>query len=362
MELQKNDITLLRIQNSGLITPFDNIESCIRNLVGIQSQAQQFGEISILNRVENLKQEDLRQLYDSYDIIKIWGQRMTVHMYSKKDWKVIHQVYAHRNSFIKRGWQENKATLEKLLLEIAQLKTKQKIDKLEIAELIQNIAPHITNEYRDYSIIIQSTLDAILFGIPQMPQTKHFAHRSVCIDEDDFKAWGSNKEQSLHHLLSTYFRFYGPATISDFRHWSGLTQREIQDCFSNLKNELISVSVSGKNYYGYSENLQLSGWENESIKLLGKFDPLFVSFSDKSWIATPEQQKAIWRPAGHVEAVVLINGKLAGTWRYSIKGKKINFSIHPFLRITSSQKKKIAVEAKKIAQFLEKQLDKIEYE
>lgn len=102
MTISKQQIAHLRMYKSGIITPFNNIEECASNLFGIQSQVQQFGEISLLNRLKELNRNQLNVLYQTHKIIKIWGQRMTVHMFSYKDWKVVHQVYANRSNFVKK--------------------------------------------------------------------------------------------------------------------------------------------------------------------------------------------------------------------------------------------------------------------
>jgi len=365
MELQKQDIIRLRLYKSGIIEPFKNIEQCLTYLFGIQSQAQQFGEISIFNRVGKLKLKDLKNAYNRHDIIKIWGQRMTVHMYWKDDWKTIHQVYAHRDNFVKRGWADNQDVFEKILAELETSILEKKVSKNEIVTLIEQAASHITNTYRDYSILLQATLDGILFGIPEMPQTKYFAHRSVCIDDDDYILWGSDKEKALEYLLMVYFSNYGPATIADFCHWSGLTKREIQDPFNKIKNRLDLFSHKRKIYYLPQNDIHLKELDKEKntkfVKLLGKFDPLFVSFSDKSWIVDAEQQKAIWRSAGHVEAILLIGNDVAGTWRYRMNGKNMDFTIFSFRRILKNEQKLIEREASKIAKFLSRTINKIDY-
>lgn len=361
MKLDKKAIAKLRILKSGLIIPFENPEECAENLFGIQAQVQQFGEISILNRVKELKAEALTQLYEEHRLIKIWGQRMTVHMYSANDWKTVHQVYSNRNNFVKKGWEANRSVFDTLISRIENMTRNRIVDKKEITDLIESTAPHITDQYRDYSVLLQATLDGILFGIPLNPQTKHFAHRNMCIKDEEFMSWSENKESAFEHILKNYFRFYGPATLSDFCHWSGLAQKEITTALKNIEKELNVFTSEEKKYYSIGNDDELLNTKITKVMLLGKFDPLFVAYSDKTWIADPIRQKAIWRPAGHVEAVLLVNGELTGTWRYITKGNKMNFDFQLFRSVTFAKKRQTEREAEKIAGFLGKKIHEIRY-
>lgn len=64
---------------------------------------------------------------------------------------------------------------------------------------------------------------------------------------------------------------------------------------------------------------------------LGKFDPLLLAYDDKSWIVDKEKKSYIWRKAGHVSAVVLLDGKAHATWNYKIEKKRLIISICKFI-------------------------------
>lgn len=364
MKIKKQDIRKIRLYKSGLVKPFADIKECAGNLFGIQAQAQQFGEISIFNRVCGVTQEKLQNLYKKHELIKIWGQRMTVHMYNAADWKTVHQVYGSRSNFVIKGWEDKDGWLEKLINKIDKLTAKKPALKKDIASLIEKNVPHIKNEFRDYSVILQATLEGVIFGIPDMPQTKYFAHRNKCIKDKDFSLWKKDIEKSTQKLILNYFKNYGPATLNDFCHWSGLNKSEAKAAFEKIEDKLFCDRIDGGAYYIMKGDKDIESFKDlktAEVKLLGKFDPLFVAYCDKSWIADAKQQKAIWRPAGHVEAVVIINGDLAGTWRYEMKGSKLNFNAGLFSSVSKEDKKKISLEAEKLSGFLSKKLGKVTF-
>ena len=70
------------------------------------------------------------------------------------------------------------------------------------------------------------------------------------------------------------------------------------------------------------------------MRLLYRFDPLLLATRDKSWLIDAEHYKKVWRPSAHVAAVLLVGGRIAGTWRYDRKAKGLDIAITPFSRLT----------------------------
>ena len=93
-EINEREIICQRLARNGLSEPFSEPLDCVRSLAGIQSQFQQYAEVSIMNRCKcSLTMNDLAELYKSHEIINLWGQRHTLHMYAKEDWDGISDLY-----------------------------------------------------------------------------------------------------------------------------------------------------------------------------------------------------------------------------------------------------------------------------
>jgi hypothetical protein len=100
----------------------------------------------------------------------------------------------------------------------------------------------------------------------------------------------------------------------------------------------------------------------KKIKMLGKFDPLLVSYKNKEWIADKEFIKTIWGKGGQIEAVIIINNRIVGTWRYKVNKKNMDFNIKLFSPLSSGQEKSIGQQSKRIATFYGKELGEIHIE
>jgi hypothetical protein len=70
--------------------------------------------------------------------------------------------------------------------------------------------------------------------------------------------------------------------------------------------------------------------EEWPVRLLYRFDPYVLAHKDKGWVVDPAYYKAVWRPAGHIEGIVLAHGRGLGVWRYDRKSKGLVVTVTPF--------------------------------
>ncbi|EUJ27300.1 winged helix DNA-binding domain-containing protein [Listeria cornellensis] len=351
----------IRIANSGLGNSFESVVDCAVNLIGIQAQYQQFGEISLFHRVDGLTRDALDQIYARNEIIKLWGQRTTVHLYVPEDWKSLHAIYSLRRTWVRKHCEELGVNLDELLERIDRLgRSKQFVTKEELAILMGEQAQKLMTWG---GVLIEASLLGQIYAVPERPNTRVYAHRKWVDGISLDSLWDSVDEHAMDRFLFRYLACYGPATLADFKHWSGLPNYTFLEAFRRIEDGLERFDIGGKSYY-YPEGELDSSKLNviPQVKLLGKFDPLFVSFADKCWFADAKYEREIWRTAGHIEAVVMIDGEIRGTWRYVIKGEAIRFTCYAFGRISVDDRKRIVGEAERLSMFLGKQLQGIVYE
>lgn len=365
--MTKEELVYLRLQNNGLIKPIATIEECVELLVGVQAQMQQFAEVSILNRTNGISMSMLAEAYQTNRLIKIWGQRGTVHTYVQEDWNLIAAVYRERLRWTAKYFSQQEVEFKSLLSAMDQFgQERGKVSKKELAEFIQSKADSYVGSDSTilYALLLQSTLQRIFFGLPEKPHTKHYIHFSHI----QYKHWQVSEEETYRafkELMVRYFKSYGPASLEDFCHWSGISKRESQSAFFDISPQLIEYEYENRKLYSLlKENSEKQPKiARETIYLLGKFDPLFVSYKEKNWIVSKVEEKEIWRSAARVEAVVLQGENVVALWRHTIKGKEVHFSVYPLKvkALTLKTKNELAIKFGKLANFWEKGLGTISY-
>lgn len=280
LKININQIVNIRLHKSGIYNKFISIEDCIRKLFGIQSQYTQFALINILNRVKNKTISDIEYLSLNHTIIKSWGQRLTLHIYLLDDWKLINQIFSKRNNWVKTYCKKKNANIGYVLENINILSKKNKfISRNDIVLEFSNNG--LSKDLLQWGgVLIQSTLENNLFGIVSVYNQNIFMNKLYLTDYNELKY-----ENPIQELLSRYFYGYGPASLKDFKHWSGLNEYEFIKEFNDLSDKLIKLTCNNTNYFmfenDYNNYKHLISVKNKLI-LLGKFDPILVSYYDKS--------------------------------------------------------------------------------
>lgn len=319
------DLQKLRSYNNGLIDKFESADMCVESLIGIQCQYQNYALISIYNRT-NYK----CNIFSNNNLIKSWGQRTTLHIYHKNDYNLISDLYRQSDNWVYKYAKHLKIDYSKYLNSITDFfyeNNKKTIEKLEI----QNIIPkYKSKEIMAWSgLLILATYHKVLYGI---------------LNEEDKKLYKQNdivdSKKINSDLIYRYFKYYGPATRQDFLHWSGLKYKEIKEDLDKYIKKAKYLSIDKKKYY--YESLP----DSKEVKIsypiiLGKFDPLLISYSDKEWILNGKNKTLIWKAAGQIEGVILFSKGLKGTWHYSLKGNKIIFEINEISPLTKGEKNRL---------------------
>lgn len=161
-------------------------------------------------------------------------------------------------------------------------------------------------------------------------------------------------------LLRKYLRAYGPATLTDFSHWSGIPMQEVKPLRARLEPELVETPVGKKNCLLLREDAALlnkSSGNDTCIRLLPLFDPFLLAHRDKDHLLGAQHYKRVYRNQGWISPVVLIDGEVAGVWTHKVQNKKLLVGIEPFGKLSKAARAGIEREAKGLALFFGSELD-----
>lgn len=158
--------------------------------------------------------------------------------------------------------------------------------------------------------------------------------------------------EAMSELLRRYLRSYGPATLADFSYWTGVPLALIKPAFEQVREELTEVTVAGMRGQRWLYQAEVTD-DLPKVRLLAKFDPLTMGHKDKTLFLEEKHRTQIIRIAGQVEAAVLANGKMVGSWRFARKGSRGEITIEPFrATIAKTYHAGIEREARKIGKAL----------
>ena len=163
-----------------------------------------------------------------------------------------------------------------------------------------------------------------------------FARRDTWLPDLRFRP--RTRIKSLEELLVRYLRTFAPATLTDFAHWTGLPIATVRETVIRAAGLVVPVAVEGRSssLLAMAEDadvLQKSLPDAPAVTLLPKFDAMLLAWKNPSRVLDGGDHAAVFRPAGQIEAVVLLRGHAVATWRIKQTPASTHVIITPVQRV-----------------------------
>ncbi len=319
MILTTKEISYLRLYKQGLIKKFKDIDTLFWH-IEIQSQSAKDALFNVNSRL--MVECDLNELRKV--AIRIWYIRNTLFYISKKKYEQAVGVNNYIGNWFNRKYLFNQKAND----DFDKIKNYcLRFEKVSSTQLLEN----------DFNDKFIKNWGGVFIELTRLGIVYNKENKFVDINKSH-----RNFDFSIEKLMKDYFRIYGPATLNDFKHWFGYSSKKINLIFENIKSDFLMLDDGN---LIYKEDLNLLIKQKQiPIIILGKFDNICLSYSDKSWLIDQSKKNEVWGKAGIVEAVVLVNGKIVAVWRQQGKIVKIKLvrycDDNTMLKIKQSMKKK----------------------
>ena len=140
----------------------------------------------------------------------------------------------------------------------------------------------------------------------------------------DFDLISTEPTQTFNEVLPEMFqRFlsaYGPATLTDAAWFFGLQKERKKELFNLNLDEYSRFEYNKNVYYHIDDDADMG--EIPELTLLSGFDPLIVSYMERSAVLPAEYKKAVIMSSGICLPTIAINGQVAGLWNIK-KGEPV---------------------------------------
>lgn len=292
-------------ERQGLnLTDNINILELATKLGGIQSQTKNSLIVSARARNMDIDSNNIRKLFTNKLLERIWTVRGTMHTISSDDWPLFQKAFEKEwenrwSSFIfNHMTSEQKEMLEKWILK--------KISNGPITrnKLMEAAISHFGNyswvkyAFSSWGGLLKSLCyQNYLCFYPNGDINEYVLRKDI----DMYQKLNLSADDALLELFKRYLNAYSPADYKDFVHWSGTTVRRVKQI---INKENI-----------YVPNIRIKPPQTVMrINFLPKFDPFLLAHKNKFYIQQDNYQ-SIFKKAGNIEAVILKNGIIIGTWK-----------------------------------------------
>jgi hypothetical protein len=87
----------------------------------------------------------------------------------------------------------------------------------------------------------------------------------------------------------------------------------------------------------------------ESVRLLPPFDPYLMGYASRDHLFEPVHRPKVSRTAGWISAVLLVNGRVDGTWVHTVSKSVLNVRVAPFQRLAKATVSQVKLRAAELA-------------
>jgi hypothetical protein len=167
---------------------------------------------------------------------------------------------------------------------------------------------------------------------------------------DQPKAKKLKKDEALAELALRYFTSRGPTTLADFVWWSGLVTPDARAGLEAVKDKLVEDTIDRQTYWLAESGLKRQSHSTNAY-LLPAYDEYIFAYKNRDAILDELDVKQVKRANGF-SPVLIINGRVAGVWKRTLKKASVVVDVTPFHKLKSAEKDSLETAARRYADFL----------
>jgi hypothetical protein len=371
-----DQVAAFRLSRHHLLrrAPAKDLVAVTGDMAGAQAQLLSAAQTQLWSRVSDLRVAHVEEALKKRSLVKAACMRQTLFLVPSRELAIFVRGSSRRAEKEIR-WTLGKGVPERVIVAAieATLETlDEPLTRLEIAERVSRALGVQMRDFRGGGWGSNRKLAAVPVGDLAFPVVEllHLvaARGVVCYgpprgSEPTFvraDAWIPRwkdvpREQAEELLLRRYLRAFGPATVSDFCLWTGMTLKEAREIWARKQSGLASVNVQGWKAEILREDLEdlsQARIEQPLIRLLPYFDTFLLGHKEREHLVALEHQSSVYRAQGWIAPVVLINGRVNGVWEYALEKNQLHVQVTKFNPISRQASAVILEEARDLARFL----------
>ncbi len=346
-----SDILRLRLSNQQISQQqFQRPQEIVAWLGAVQSQDFTNAKWAIGQRLPSITDASIEQAFANGDILRTHVMRPTWHFVVPNDirWlqsltsarvKAVSAYYFRQLGLNDEVFQQCNSVITKALTGGKQLTRTELGNTLKTAGIINE---NLALAY----IIINAELDALICSGAR--HGKQFTY--MLLEERVPKKHRLSEEEALGELTKRYFTSHGPAMIKDFIWWSGLTASQANKGLQLNKSYLSVESVEGNQYWFKPSNAPPIP---EIVYLLPNYDEYIVAYKDRTaFYDALEIKNRGSRENVPFNNVILIQGRIAGVWKRTVKKGSLIIEPTFFFKPTKKDYQALTTHVNHYAKFL----------
>ena len=350
--MNTSEILKLRLYNSGLSnSQFKSAVDAVSHSGAVQAQDFSAAKWALGLRIKNSTDEDMEKAFNDGTILRIHVMRPTWHFVMPEDIRWMLELTAPRvktllaNNNRKLGLDEALFARSNSAI-VKALEGRTYLTRQELNAILADTGIG-TDVQRLAHIITRAELDGLICSGPR--RGKQFTY--ALLDERVGRSIRRSREQSLAELALRYFTSHGPAQLKDFSWWSGLTEKDARAALDMIKSGLNPTILNGKTYW-FFPHAEMTVPDSPSALLLSIYDEYTIAYKDRGDISEERYIERMISMGNALTAVIVLNGKVAGTWHKAMKKNSVEISLNPLRKLDNTEREALESEVARYGKFV----------
>jgi hypothetical protein len=348
------DITSLRLHNQHLLgEKFKTPQQVVKHLGAVQAQDFPAAKWSLGQRIAGSTDQEMEQAYNDGKIIRTHVMRPTWHFVMPEDIRWMLELTSPQVKKLMGHYNRKLELDDKLFAKTNQAIVKaltghNYLTRQELKQVLLDIGIK-TDVQRLGHIVSWAELDALICSGPKRGKQLTYA----LLDERAPNAKKLDRNESLATLALTYFTSHGPAQLKDFSWWSGLSVKDSTEALELIRSKLDHETINNKTYY-FSPYSKLPPMKTPIAWLVSVYDEYVISYKDRTDISEAGDRdiEKILTMGNAFTATIILNGKIVGTWKRTLKKDTVEIKLNYFRKMNNSEQEAVQLAADKYGKFL----------
>lgn len=325
------------------------VTEALEHLVGMQSQAPSPPYPGLWTRLVGFRPDDLASLITSRDAVRVVLMRSTIHLVTARDCLRIRPVLAESLARTLKGIFGHRLDGLDLPAVVAaghELLAQRPLTLGELGALLGQRWPEhepfaLANVVRNLSTLVQPPPRG-LWG-----ESSQAVHATA----DSWIGAPPAADTSPDALVVRYLAAFGPASVKDVQHWSGMTR--LAAPMARLRPQLLTFrDENGQQLFDLPGAPRPDPGTPSPVRFLPEFDNILLSHADRSRILTDDRRRLVFTRNGLVRPTILVDGFVRGRWSVERSREAAALLIEPFTALDAASRDALEDEGSRLLDFL----------
>jgi hypothetical protein len=313
-------------------------------LAGVQAQVASSAHQVLAVRCGSPDGIDVdRLLWSDRALVKTWALRGTLHLLPAAEWAEWVAVLRTREWRITPAWVKyhgvTAAELDAVTAAVPEALAAGPLTRDELADRVAALTghAHLSEQLRSgwTAVFKPAAAQGLLCQGPPRDGNITFVDPARWLGEDAARL-APDPDEAVAAVLARFLDAYGPATREDLARWLGVQPKIARQLLARHRPALVEVDVAGVKAWMTPAGAEAAAEAEPAagVHLLPGFDPYVLGpISHRAEIIPAGKVAAVSRAAGWISPVLLVDGRIAGTWEPATARGVTTVTVTPFAKL-----------------------------